>query len=119
MKKNSKIWLWIFLAMFIIPEILWSPSINFIYSFFSAPVFGQPQLLRNNFLFEYNFESLLKIIIFIQLIGIIFFFLFWLKNMNNVRSRVAFWIVLILSLLVCLMSMFIFYLVFIFSPNFF
>ena len=118
MSKMQKTWLWIFGAMFVVPEILWSPIGNFIYSLFSRPVNGYSQLLRKNFLFDYQYESLLKIIIFIQLIGIVLFFIFWLKNKINIQSKILFWIVLFLSLLVLLISLFIAYIVFLFNPSF-
>lgn len=119
MTKKQKIWMWIFTAMFVVPEILWNPVSNFIYSFFSKPNNGLPQLLRDSFLFNYQYENLLKTIITIQLIGIISFFILWLKNKNNINSRIIFWIILLLSLLISLVSLFILYLVFVFSLNFF
>ncbi len=119
MTKIQKVWLWIFIAMFAGPEILWSPVTNFLYSFFSPPIDGYPQLFRNNFLFNYRYENLLKIIISIQLISTFSFFVFWLKKRNNVNSKAIFWTVLVISLLVCLVDLFVFYLAIIFNPSFF
>ncbi len=41
MTKSQKIWLGIFLAMFIVPEVLWSPVGNFIYSIVKPPLNGE------------------------------------------------------------------------------
>ena len=118
MTKKQKIWLWVFIAMFAVPEILWSPVVNFIYSFFNPLKNGRPQLLRNSFLFDYKYENLLKLIIFIQTIGIIIFFIFWLKNKTNINTKIIFWGVFTVSLLVCLVVLFVFYLAVIFNPVF-
>ena len=50
--KLQKGLLWLFGAMFLVPEILWSPVGNFIFSLLTPPIGGYPQLLRNNFLFN-------------------------------------------------------------------
>lgn len=117
MTKTQKIWMWIFVAMFAIPEILWSPVVNFLYSFFNPQVGGYPKLLRNNFLLDYQHENLLKTVIIIQIVGILSFFIFWFKNKNNIPSKKIFWIFYFLGLLICLVSLFVFYLVFMFSLN--
>ena len=118
MTKIQKIWLWIFIAMFAIPEILWSPIANFIYSFFEPLKNGYSQLFRNNFLFNYKYENLLKLVIFIQSTATVLFLTFLFKNKNNIKSKITFWITLIISLLVCLITLFVFYLVFLFNPDF-
>ena len=117
MTKTQKIWMWIFIAMFTIPEILWSPVGNFIYSFFKPLKNGYSQLLRNNFLFDYRYENLLKFIILIQSIAVVSFLIFLFKNKNIKKSKIIFWIILTISLLVCLITLFVFYLVFIFNPE--
>jgi len=118
MTKKQKIWMWIFIAMFAIPEILWSPITNILFSFFSKPINGAPSILRSNVLFDYGHDTILKTVILVQLIGSTIFTIFWFKNIRNVSSKVKFWIVALLGLIIWLISMSVFYLVFIFNPNF-
>lgn len=116
--KIQKIWLWIFGGMFVVPEILWSPIGNFIYSFFSYPINGNPQLLRSNFLFNYQYENMLKIVVLLQSIGTVFFFMLWVKNKKNINSGLIFLVTLLLSLSILLITLFVAYLIFLFNPNF-
>jgi len=118
MTKTQKIWMGIFIAMFAIPEILWSPVANFIYSFLNPPSNGYPVLLRNNFLFNYQNEWLLKAIILIQLVGVILFSILWFKSRISIKPRFLFLVVMALGSLISLIILFIFYLVFMFSPSF-
>lgn len=118
MTKTQKIWLWIFIAMFALPEILWSPVANFLFSFFSSPVNGIPQLLSNNFLFNFENEALLKLIIVIQFLGIVLFVLSWFKNKKSINSKTLFGLVTVLGLILLVITLFIIYLIFVFSPNF-
>lgn len=67
MTKIQKIWLWIFIAMFAIPEILWSPIANFLYTFWKNG--NVPTILRNNFLMHPDFRRLAIAIIFLQSLG--------------------------------------------------
>jgi hypothetical protein len=118
MTKLQKIWMWIFITMFALPEILWIPISNFIYSFFSRPINGFPQLLRSSFLFNCQYESILKFIILIQFIGVMAFLIFLVKNKKDIKSKVIFWVILTASLLIWLATFFVFYLVFMFKPAF-
>lgn len=117
MTKIQKIWMGIFIAMFAVPEILWSPIGNFIYSFLSPTVGGNYQLLRNNFLFDYRFENLLKFLVFIQSIGIVLFLIFLLKNKSAIKSKILFWTILFVGFLICFTTLFVFYLAVIFNPS--
>ena len=105
--------------MFAVPEILWSPVANFLYSFFSPLKKGYPQLLRNNLLFDYKYENLLKIIIILQTIGVVASLIYWLKNKAKISSKIKFWIVLVVASLICLITLFVFYLAIIYNPSFF
>lgn len=83
--KTQKIWLWIFGAMFIIPEILWSPILNFYYEFYQSSFTSFIHPLRNNFLQNSDNSNYLKFILFLQFLGISLFFIFLLKNKSNVK----------------------------------
>jgi len=109
MTKKQKIWMWIFVAMFAIPEILWSPIVNFLHIFSKGG--NIPIILRDNFLFNYEYDSLLKSIISIQFIGVILFLVCWFKNKGKIKSKFLFWVVSVLSIIFCLVSFFILYLI--------
>ena len=64
MTKKQKIWLWIFLGMFILPELLWSPMGNSIYSIVTDEPF------RTNSMMNPDNRSILFYIVLLQLIGI-------------------------------------------------
>ena len=110
MDKSQKIWLWASMTLFILPEILWSPFGNFIYSFFLPTVHGSSQIWRDNFLLNSRFDSLYKIILLIQLVSIIIFTINWARYKNYFKSRLTYWFVLILSIFLSLAALFVVYL---------
>ena len=118
MTKIQKIWLGVSAAMFLVPEVLWSPVGNLIYSLFAPTLNGNYQILRNSFLFDYKYENLLKIVLFLQLTGTMLFFFVWLKFRKDISSRLLFWTILVVSFLLSLVSMFTFYLGTVFSISF-
>jgi len=65
MTKKLKIWLGIFLAMFVVPEVLWSPVGNFIYSFITDHPF------RDNFFMHSDNRSWLIVVNSLQFFGLI------------------------------------------------
>ena len=71
MTKLQKIWMWLSLAMFLVPEVLWSPIANYSYTFFQNN--NSPKLLRTNVFFGSNddFHLTLTIITLIQFIGLL------------------------------------------------
>jgi len=109
MSKIQKIWMWIFIAMFAIPEILWSPVENFIYIFIRNS--DPPQLFRTNFLTEAGPSFLYRMIVLIQLIGLLGFLFILMKNKKNIHRRWHYYILLILDLLLILLTFFVFYLI--------
>lgn len=116
MTKKQKVWLGIFLAVFIVPEVLWNPVVNTLYSFFQS---GKiiPQIFRNNFLLEYRYEYLFKLIITMQLIGIVLALFYVIKYKNNIRNLV-FWPFVLICLLLAIITTFVFYLIVMFNPSF-
>ena len=71
MNTKQKTLLGIFLGMFVVPEILWSPVVNFIYSIFAPQVNNSIQTWRANFLTNSSDSTNFLIVVFIQLIGLI------------------------------------------------
>ena len=118
MTKVQKIWLGLSAAMFVIPEVMWSPVGNFIYSLFTPTLNGYAQIQRNSLLFDYKYENLLGIVLFVQVAGIIIFFFSWLRFRKNINSRLMFWIILAVTFLLSLISLFTFYLGVIFNISF-
>ena len=114
--KTQKVWLWVFGAMVVAPEVLWSPIGNFLYIFSKNSDPAKP--FRNSFLFNNNYDNLFKAVVLIQFIGTILFFILWIKNKKNINSELTFWIILFLNLLAILISLFVFGFVFTFNPNF-
>jgi hypothetical protein len=112
----QKIWLWVSVVMFTIPEILWSSTANIIYSMFGPIKNGYSSVLRNNFLFNYNYEYLLKIILSIQFLSIISFIICWL-SLKKTISRLTFWLILIISCFALIITSFAFYLGIVFNLN--
>lgn len=69
MEKIRKIWFWVFLAMFLLPEILWSSILNMTNAILqnnNVTIFFRP-----NFLMQSDNRSLLLFVLVIQLIGIL------------------------------------------------
>lgn len=116
MTKTQKIWLYVFLAIFIVPEILWSPVVNILNSLLQS---GQryPQEFRENFLLNNQNENLLRLTITIQLIGIALLLVSIIKNRKSINN-ILFWLLLIVISLVAIVTAFAFYLVVIFNPSF-
>jgi hypothetical protein len=67
--QNKKIWLWVSLGMFLVPELLWSPVMNFIYEIFQNN--NHVQALRPNFLTDSSNVTPFIIVVFIQFLGLL------------------------------------------------
>jgi hypothetical protein len=75
--RTEKSILSIFLALFIIPELLWSPVMNFFYQFYSSYHSGKGNLLFHGESLLYNgYGTLLRAVVLAQLLGLFFSFLF-------------------------------------------
>lgn len=91
MTKVQKVWLSVFLAMFILPELLWSPVGNFWYE--SSQKTNHVVPLRNNFLVEtgnINIWSNIMLFQFFGLIGLCIYLIFIRKNFTK---KLLFWII--------------------------
>lgn len=69
MEKSKKIMLWIFLAMFLIPELLWSPILNIIFNLIQNS--DPAPTLRPNFLINSDNFTPLLVTLAIQIIGLV------------------------------------------------
>lgn len=92
MKKNQKIWLWTGLALTLLPELLWSPVMNYVYSELSPLKSGSVQILRENMLMDPHNINWLSFVLLIQFIGSVFVVgSIWrsrLSNGVNIASKV-------------------------------
>lgn len=101
--KKWKIWLGVFLGLFAIPEILWSPISNFYVEFYQGSKYSDVNPWRDNFLQNSDNIAWLKFVILIQLIGSLLFFYNFLKNRNILSNPVLRWfLVLVFSCLLIL-----------------
>ncbi len=106
MSKKQKIWLGISLALLIIPEILWSPILNFVYTF--AQNFNSPVLIRPNFLTKSDNRGLVTVVVIFQVIGtLISIYLF-----NNVKNNYIKYIGQCALILALISSLFVLYILF-------
>jgi hypothetical protein len=69
MSKMQKVWLAIFLAMFVVPEVLWSPVVNLVYSLLQNS--NHAQIFRSNFLTSSDNTNFLLSFLILQLVGIV------------------------------------------------
>ena len=83
MTKKQKIWLGVFLAMFLVPEILWSPVGNIIFELFQS---GNAVSLRNNFLTNYQHIFIYRFVLILQLSGLLFTSITFLK-FNTFKNK--------------------------------
>lgn len=118
MSKMQKGWLWIFGAMFVVPEILWSPIINLYYEFYQSGYSGNVQPFRNNFLQNSDNLNYLKLVICLEFIGITLFFISWITNKKNIDSNTVFWSVALVSFIIILISFLASSFVITFNPSF-
>lgn len=107
MDKKQKIWLWIPLLVFILPEIFLSPIGNFFYSILSPTIDGTIQIWRNNFLTNPKFDFLFIPTLLIQFVGIIIFTFNWIRFKKSFKSRSLYWSILIIATLLSLISLFV------------
>jgi hypothetical protein len=108
MNKIQKLWLTIFLAIFIIPEILWSPLMNYIYSLTVPLMNGSVQVVRNNFLLQTQNINLYNSVVFIQFLGIFLAFIYWIVVGRKVQNKLMFWSIVLLFFILSLVTLIVF-----------
>ncbi len=116
MTKNQKIWMWIFVVMFALPEILWSSIANFYYEFFQSGKISSVVPFRYSFLQNLDNLIYLKIILTVQTIGIFLLLISIYKNANFKNALVKYLLALLLFVLF-VVSVFALYFVLSFGMN--
>ncbi len=79
MTKKQKIWLGVFLAMFIIPEVLWSPVGNRLYANFFSGDKNSVSVFRPNFFTDVDNSNIISKVLFIQFLGLFLSAIYLLK----------------------------------------
>ena len=106
MNKKNKIWLWVWLGLFAIPEILWSPISNFYSEFYQGTKYNDVNPWRYNFLQNSDNLSWLKFVILLQFIGFLLFFYAFIQNRNAVTNPAIRWLLALVFLAILLLSAF-------------
>ena len=98
MSKKQKILSWIFIGLFVIPEVLWSPLLNFYYELNQSGSTSAVHSLRDNFFENPDHFNSLRLIVFIQLVGLVSFLVLLTRIKLKLRL-VAILITIVLILL--------------------
>ena len=94
--------MWIFIAMFALPEILWSPVGNFYYQLSQTSKSGGTHPFRDNFFQNSDNLNYLKFVIALQFVGLLLTLSFLIKNkyVANKLIKYLFAILLIILLII-------------------
>ncbi len=98
METKQKTWLWISLAMFIVPEFLWNPVTNIIYGFLQNS--NHVKDFRSNFLTNPDNTTFLLTVLFIQLIGLVFSLMYIIKTTTIARYKIPLFLLTLFALIV-------------------
>ena len=103
MTKVQKIWLWIFVAMFAIPEILWSPILTLF-----LPLFlGGGYKFRDSFLFSGDISPFVStVVISIQFLAILSASILLYRNRNKSIYKLFVFIFLFLVSIVTFIALY-------------
>ena len=94
--------------MFVVPEVLWSPVGNFIYSLYTNHINGNSSLLRNNFLENPDNINILSTVLFIQTVGLLFSSIYLIIIHKNIKNKIMLWVFSVLLFLAAVMVFFLF-----------
>jgi hypothetical protein len=101
MTKKQKLIFWSSFALFAIPELLWSPVLNYAMPFYK----GSKYIFNDNFIFDGNHYTLLSFIILIQLVAVIGMLYIWYKFRSKADKSMGY-IILTFILLTSLVTLF-------------
>jgi hypothetical protein len=104
MTKMQKVWLGIFLAMFIVPEVLWSPVYKFWYSLKLPTVGGHYAIVRQNFLDNSGNSDLWSNLILLEFFGLLLTAIYLVVIRKSFTHR---WLTWALSLVFLLASLYV------------
>lgn len=109
MTKKQKIWFAVFLAMFLIPEILWSPIRGIFSIYFPG---GLPDIFSISSSIETNNNAIACLITLTQLIGLLgmVYLIYKSKINNSIKIITLFFLFLLICLSINLVYMGFYYL---------
>ncbi|OGE94751.1 MAG: hypothetical protein A3B10_04250 [Candidatus Doudnabacteria bacterium RIFCSPLOWO2_01_FULL_44_21] len=105
MTKKQKIWLWVSLGIFVIPEIVWSPIVSLFYSF--AQNSNNAQLLRSSFLYHPDNRNILTSILFLQFLGLLLTTILLIK-LNLKLKKPILWLLIVFLFILTIITFFLF-----------
>lgn len=108
MTKRQKIFLIVFLAMFIVPEVLWSPAGNFVYELSQTSKSGGTHPFRQNFLQDSSNINYLSTVLFIQFLGALITAIYLVVIRKVFAIRILLWTLVAALLLISIVLFFIF-----------
>lgn len=92
MTKKQKIIMSILLALFVIPEVLWSSLSNDLYAFFMPLSDGRSQYFRQGLA---NIDTISKVL-FVEFLGVFLSFIYLIYIRKSIQSRKWFWFFVVL-----------------------
>ena len=104
MTKTQKIWLWIFVAMFAVPEILWSPVGNFIYELYKNTGFP----FRYSYLEKASNINTLSTVLLIQMVGLLSTSIYLVMLHKQIGKIMAVWVLSVVLFLAAVAVFFLF-----------
>lgn len=107
MKKIQKLWLGLFLIMFIMPEVLWSPVGNGIYELYLSH-FGNTHPFKNNFLQNSDNINILSTVLFIQFLGLFAGLVYLLVLQKLIQHKAVLWLAIIFLTIAAIVTFFVF-----------
>jgi len=99
MTKMQKVWLTIFLAMFIVPEALWSAVYKFWYSLNFPTLGGNYAVIRQNFLDNRGGASVWSDLMLLQFFGLLFTAIYLVVIRKSFKTRWPLWVLALVFLL--------------------
>ncbi len=99
MTRLQKIWFWISLSLFLIPEILFSPLISLVAFFFGVENFPSLiyRFISQQFFLDNQFYSF--IILIIEIVGVIGLLIYNKKFSRNISVAILLFVILIILIL--------------------
>jgi len=98
MSKTQKVWLWVFLGMFVVPEVLWSPVYKMYYALFHPLKNGSYQVWRPNLLDNYSKADLWSYLLLLQFFGLLLTGLYLIIIRKSFRNKPVLWLIAALLL---------------------
>jgi len=95
MTRKERSFFLFFLSLFVIPELLWSPVVNFYNSFYLSTKTSSAFPWRDNFLQDSDNLYLLKLVLFIQTIGIVLGLIYLIKKYSYNKVLKSLFVILL------------------------